>query len=169
MDTASQISTLLSWLPQYTQFSSILSSLSDENFIYAIIPISICVVGVHLMFKHFFSLIWFSMKFCLALVLYIQIRGVVVTFIEKDPLSIEYRLFGIPSGTLEYTKSIGIGIIKARVFSTLMAARPNWFLFLGNIIRPVEDISPENEKFRGEKEEHTDESWSGFIRGKFMN
>ena len=121
------------------------------------------------MFKHLFSLIWFSMNFFLALVLYVQVRGVITTFIEKDPLSIEYRLFGIPTGTLSYTQSIGIGIIKARVFSTLMAARPNWFSFLDNIIRPVEDISPENDKFRGEKEEYMDESWSEFIRGKFVN
>jgi len=166
--TVSQTMTLLSWVPQYTQVLAMLSSISTENFVYALIPILICVVGVHLMFKHFFSLVWLSTKVFLALVLYIQIRDVVATVLEKDPLSIEYRLFGLPTGTLEYTRSIGVGVIKARVLSTLM--NMGWFaMFMGKITQPVEDIPLGNENARGENDEPSYGSWLAFIQDSFVH
>ena len=162
-DTVSQTVSFLSWLPQQTQVFSKLSSISDDYFVHAVIPIAICAVGVHLMFKHLFCMLWFCAKIFWSLLLYVQIRDVVVTFIEKDPLSIEYRLFGIPSGTLEFTKSLGVEVIKTRVLSALIVVCPGWFLLVkDNVTQPVEDVPP------GNKEESSHDSWLTSMQNGFI-
>ena len=149
-------------MDQQTQVFSMLSSISDDYFTHAVIPVAVCVVAIHFMFKHLFSMLWFSAKLVLSLLLYVQIRDVVLTFIEKDPLSIEYKLFGMPSGTLEFTKSIGVEVMKARVFSTMMMICPDWFaLLMKNTNRPIEDIPPGN----GEASSY--DTWLELIQDSF--
>jgi hypothetical protein len=43
---------------------------------------------------------------------YVQIRDVVASFVGQDPSSIASSVFGIPSGTLELTRSLAMELVK---------------------------------------------------------
>ena len=125
--TSTAAAAMLSWPIQYMQMQSMLSSISVDYWGYAVVPIVICVVSVHLIFRHFFKIIWISFKFLLSLLLYVQVRDVVSSFVGTDLLSFDSSLFGLPSGTIQTSKSIGIHLVKTRVIANLVAVCPNCF------------------------------------------
>ena len=147
---------MLSWPIQYMQMQSMLSSISVDYWGYAVVPIVICVVSVHLIFRHFFKIIWFSFKLVLSLLLYVQVRDVVSSFVGTDLLSFDSSLFGLPSGTIEISKSIGMNLVKTRVIANLVAVCPTCFPpptpdpIQDPIQPPVDDTASKNWWYRFE-------------------
>ena len=135
--TSTAAAAMLSWPIQYMQIQSMLSSISIDYWGYAVVPIVVCVVSVHLIFWHFFQIIWFSFKFLLSLLLYVQVRDVVSSCVGTDLLSLDSSFFGLPSGTIQTSKSIGIHLVKTRVIANLVAVCPTCFL------TPAPDPIPE--------------------------
>ena len=129
MDTITSTATaaMLSWPIHYTQIQSMLSSISIDHWGYAVVPILLCVVSVHLIFRHFFKLIWFSFKFLLSLLLYVQVRDVVSSFVGTDLLSLDSSFLGLPSGTIQTSKSVVIYLVKTRVIDNLASICPTCF------------------------------------------
>jgi hypothetical protein len=110
-----------------SQVQSMLLSISNDHLVYTAVPILLCITGIHLIFRHFFSIAWFSVKLLISLLIYVHIRDCFYTFIGPDIFSIESSVFGVPSGTLQLTTSIGLQLVKARMMSTLLTVCPTCF------------------------------------------
>jgi hypothetical protein len=133
---------IFSLIAPFTQIESMLSSISNDYWLYASIPITVCVIMVHFICRHFFSIAWLSVKIFISLLVYVQIRDVVASFVGQDPLSIESSVFGIPSGTLELTRSLAMGLVKSRIYSTVLASCP---ACLPKPVPPVQEPYPVQE------------------------
>jgi hypothetical protein len=129
MDTGgtASVAAMLWWPRQYMHVQSMLFSISNDNWVYAAVPIVACLVLVHLLFRHLFSIAWLSFKMFLSLLLYVQFRDLIASFVGQDPLSIEHSVLGIPSGTIQLTKSIGMQLVKTRLLANLVAVCPSCF------------------------------------------
>jgi len=110
-----------------SQVQSMLLSISNDHLVYTAVPILLCITGIHLIFRHFFSIAWFSVKLFISLLIYVHIRDCFYTFIGPDIFSIESSVFGVPSGTLQLTTSIGLQLVKARMISTILTVCPTCF------------------------------------------
>ena len=150
---------MFSLIPPYTQIESMLLSISNDYWLYASIPIMVCVIIVHFICRHFISIVWLSVKIFISLLVYVQIRDVVASFVGQDPLSIESSVFGIPSGTLELTRSVAMGLVKSRIYSIVLASCP---ACLPKPVPPVEEPYPvqEDESLPLQEDDKTTElSW----------
>ena len=98
---------------------SMLLSISNDHLVYTAIPIMFCMAEIHLIFEHFFSIAWFSVKLLISLLIYVQIRDNISKFLGPDPYSVESSIFGVPPGTLQLSASIGFHLVKARILSTI--------------------------------------------------
>ena len=153
------VASIVSLIPPYTQIESMLLSISNDSWLYASIPIMVCVIIVHFICRHFISIVWLSVKIFISLLVYVQIRDVVASFVGQDPLSIESSVFGIPSGTLELTRSLAMGLVKSRIYSTVLASCP---ACLPKPVPPVEEPYPvqEDESLPLQEDDKTTElSW----------
>jgi len=110
-----------------SQVQSMLLSISNDHLVYTAVPILLCITGIHLIFRHFFSIAWFSVKLLISLLIYVQIRDYISKFIGPDIFSVESSVFGVPSGTLQLTASIGLQLVKARMISTILTVCPTCF------------------------------------------
>ena len=99
----------------------------DLWFFYTAIPLVMCLIGVHLIFKHFLTFVWWSVKILLAGVIYLHVRDAISPYIVTDPLSIESTLLGVPAGTIKLAASIGFDLVKTRSLVAVAAACPNCF------------------------------------------
>jgi len=90
-------------------------------------PLVMCLIGVHLFFRHFLTFMWWSVKMLLAGVLYLHTRELIHSYIGTDTLSIESTLLGVPTGTIKLAASVGFGIAKARIMVAVAAACPSLF------------------------------------------
>ena len=137
---------MFSWPLQYMQIQSMLFSISSDYWGYAVVPIVLCALSVHLIFRHFFTISWLLFKFLLSLLLYVQVRDVVASVVDKNTLSLNSSLFGFPSGTIQTSKSIGMHLVKAHVISNLAALCPTCFPppTADPISPPKDDTLPQN-------------------------
>jgi len=157
---------------QYMQIQSMLFSITQDNWVYAAVPIVMCGMMVHLLFRHFFSIAWFSFKIFISLLVYVQFRDVVASFIGQDPLSIEQSVFGIPPGTIELTKLIGIHLVKTRILANLAVVCPSCLKYpIPQAVKYEEtqhkngDSETENESSDSEtKNESGDSNWIDMVR-----
>jgi hypothetical protein len=91
----------------------------------AAMPPIVCLLGVHLFFRHIFTVLWFSVKVVLAGIVYMHIRTLVST--SPLPYSFESIIFGVPTGTLQSPLTIGFQIIQAKALIAIAAACPKCF------------------------------------------
>jgi hypothetical protein len=64
-------------------------------------------------------------------------------FIGPDLFSVESSVFGVPSGTLQLTTSIGLQLVKARMISTILTMCPTCFIEVKKYLTPpVKEESP---------------------------
>ena len=124
------------------QIQSMILSIPHDQMVYAIVPIIICLAGIHLIFRNFFTITWFSFKIFLSLLVYVQIRDVISSYIGQNTASFEYTTFGVPPGTIEMTASIGMELIKARVISTILSICPTCFIGLNAHQEPEVPVEP---------------------------
>ena len=111
---------MLGCIPQYER---LVGQLPSEFWLFTVIPLAVCLFGVHLFFRHFVTIAWFSVKLCVAVLVYLQIRNAVTSALETStPWAIESALFGVPSGTLNTAASLGFSIIKAKGITILREA-----------------------------------------------
>jgi hypothetical protein len=76
-----------------------------------------CIVGVNLFFRHTLTIMWFSCKLLISVMVYFQVRDVIHTSIGTDPLGIQSALFGSNIATVEMSMSILNDLIKSKIFS----------------------------------------------------
>ena len=144
---------------------SMLLSIPNDQIIYAAVPIMVCLAGIHLIFRFFFAITWFSFKIFLALLVYVQIRDVVSSYIGQNISSFQYITFGVPPGTFELTASIGMQVIKARVISTMLTICPTCFVGLHAQHEPVVPVVPVVPVNPLQEEEDTSMfSWIDWVR-----
>lgn len=128
------------------QLQSMIQSISNDQIVYAAVPMIICLAGIHLIFRNFFTITWFSFKKILSLLVYVQIRDVISSYIGQNTASFEYTTFGVPSGTIEMTASIGMELVKARVISTILGICPTCFIGLNAHQEPEVPVEPPQEE-----------------------
>jgi len=128
------------------QIQSMLLSVSNDQMAIAIIPIIICLAGIHLIFRNFFTITWFSFKIVLSLLVYVQIRDVVSSYISSNVESFEYKTFGIPTGTIEMTANLGLQIVKSHVLSTISSICPTCFVGFNAHQEPEVPVEPLQEE-----------------------
>jgi hypothetical protein len=102
-----------------------------------------------------------------------QFRDLIASFVGQDPLSIEHSVLGIPSGTIQLTKSIGMQLVKTRLLANLVAVCPSCFPeLLEDPIPPTDDGLPnktEDEKSQRQGDSVDEEhvllfSWVDMVR-----
>ena len=112
-----RMESILEWIP----FSEILHP--SEFWLFTVVPLAMCLLGVHIFFRHFVTIAWFSVKFCVAGLVYLQIRDVVTSAVHVNTQwSIESALFGVPAGTLNTAVVLGFNILKSKCLFTLREA-----------------------------------------------
>ena len=139
MNSLSVYASLL--LPQVQ--SSILS-ISNDHILFAAVPMIFCLVGIHLIFRNFFTITWFSFKIFLSLLVYVQIRDVVSSYVSPHVASFEYKTFGVPPGTMEMTAKLGMQVVKSHVLSTISSICPTCFVAQKEPEVPVEPMQEED-------------------------
>ena len=111
------VQVMLGCMPQYIR------QMPNEFLIFTVIPLAACLLGVHLFFRHFVTIVWFTVKLFVAVLIYLQIREVMVSTIQTSTnWSLESALFGLPQGTLNTAASLGFKIIKSNFIFTLRDA-----------------------------------------------
>ena len=138
------------------QVQSMLLSISNDQMLYAVVPIIICLAGIHLIFRNFFTITWFSFKIFLSLIVYVQIRDLFSFYVGQNLSSFEYKTFGIPPGTIELTMSIGMRVLKARVISTMLDICPSCLIGLNVHQEPPDEPL--------EEEDTKTISWANWVR-----
>ena len=124
------------------QVQSMILSISNDQIVFAAVPIIICLAGIHLIFRNFFTITWFSFKKNLSLLVYVQIRDLVSSYIGSNIESFEYKTFGIPPGTIEMTASLGMQIVKSHVLSTISSICPTCFVGYNAHQEPEVPVEP---------------------------
>ena len=95
----------------------------NEFWLFTVVPLAVCLFGVHVFFRHFVTIAWFSAKLCVAGLVYLQIRDVVTNAVRTNTQwSLESALFGVPSGTLHTAAALGFKIVKAKCLVALSEA-----------------------------------------------
>jgi len=113
-----------SWLHD-TNLSGVLST-TPEFLLQTAIPLVLCVVLVHLFFRHFMSIAWLSVKSLIAAVVYIHVRGLVTSYAQSsDAFCLESTVFGLPPGSINIAASLGFRVIRSRVFAAISATCPS--------------------------------------------
>jgi len=103
---------VLEWVPMDKR---LFTQVPSEFWFYTVVPLAVCLFSVHIFFKHFVTIAWFSVKLCVAVLVYLQIRNAVTSVLETSPpWSIESAVFGVPPGTLNAAAMLGFSIIKSR-------------------------------------------------------
>jgi hypothetical protein len=115
------------WIPYVSRVLQQLTSTQDDWWVYTIIPVMVCLIGVNLFFRHFVAITWFSVKVLISVVVYSNIRYTFVETIGSNPLPIDSNLFGLATGTFEFSRSLGLQIAKSRAFAALEATCPICF------------------------------------------
>jgi len=105
--TATSMNEAFEWLPL------------DEHLIgpwtFTVVPIAVCLLGVHLFFRHFVTIMWFSVKLLVAILVYLQLRVIVSSFLQTSrPWSLEETLFNLPTGTINTASVLGFRILKTK-------------------------------------------------------
>jgi hypothetical protein len=136
--------TVASFFPDTERVLGLLIQPPDNLWGYTAIPLLLCLVGVHLFFKNFFRVAWFSIKALVAVGVYLHIRELIWGYLGKDPLKIESTIFGVPVGTLEATRLIGTEIAKKYILTGIATVCPNCF---PERPPPVENIVPEDDSW----------------------
>ena len=81
-----------------------------------VVPLAVCLLGVHLCFRHFVSIAWFSVKFILAIVVYLQIQDIVSSFMQtSNPWSTVETFCSLPIGIINTASVLGFRIIKTKI------------------------------------------------------
>jgi len=118
---------VLSWLPQTT--GSILSWLPHNwvelGWCVSFGPPALCLLGVHLLFRNIFTILFFSVKVVISLIVYMHIRTLVSTAVH--PYSFESVIFGVPAGTLHAPLTVGLQIIQAKTLIAVTSICPRCF------------------------------------------
>ena len=128
------------------QIQSMLLSVSNDQMAIAIIPIIICLAGIHLIFRNFFTITWFSFKIFLSLLVYVQIRDVVSSYVGSNIASFEYKTFGIPPGTIDMTKKLAMQVVKSQILSTISSICPTCFVEFTANQEPEVPVEPLQEE-----------------------
>jgi hypothetical protein len=70
----------------------------------------ICLLCVHLCFRHVFTLMWLSTKIVVAGIVFLQVRDFVLSQVD---------VFGVPPGTVDGTASICLRVLQAWALTTV--------------------------------------------------
>jgi hypothetical protein len=101
------------WLTQNMSLTTLQWGLST------VLPLA-CLFAVHIISRHFFSIIWFAAKLLLAGLVYIHIRDLMETSLESvmttESMSM---LFGIP------TESVGFGLVRMQARRAIAGICPS--------------------------------------------
>ena len=111
---------MLACIPQYER---LVVQLPSEFWLFTVVPLAVCLLAVHMFFRHFVTIAWFSVKLCVAALVYLQIRDVMTSAVQTNTQwSIESALFGVPPGTLNTAVMLGFNILKSKSLFTLKEA-----------------------------------------------
>jgi hypothetical protein len=105
--------------PNY--IASMLSLLTYQWYLSAVVPIAICFVLVHVFFRHIIAVLWFSLKIALAVGMYLQFKEVIDHSIGPDPFGIDAGVLGCTIGTLAFQSNVMKKILHGN--SLLLLAR----------------------------------------------
>jgi hypothetical protein len=118
---------LRAWISR-TDFGWLLTTPTTDLWWYTGVPVVLCFIAVTLFFRHITTVIWFSVKLSMALVVYLQVRGIIASSIEgDDPLSIEATVLGIPPGTIANASSSAVQLVATHAIGILTTACPSCF------------------------------------------
>ena len=113
------------WIPH---IGGVLHQLAkDDWWVYTIVPIMVCLIGVNLFFRHFVSITWFLVKLLISVIIYANVRDIFIETIGNNPLHIDSNLLGLAAGSFEFSRALGVHIVKSRAFAALEAACPICF------------------------------------------
>jgi hypothetical protein len=115
------------WIPHVGGVLHQLTLAKDDWWVYTIVPVMVCLIGVNLFFRHFVAITWFSVKLLISVIVYANIRDIFTETIGNNPLHIDSNLLGLAAGTFEFSRSLGMQIVKSRAFTALEAACPICF------------------------------------------
>ena len=111
------VQVMLGCMPQYVR------QIPNEFLVFTVIPLAMCLFGVHIFFRHFVTIMWFTVKLCVAVIIYLQIRELMTSTLQTSTnWSLEYSIFGVPHGTLNTAASLGFKIIKSKFIFTVREA-----------------------------------------------
>lgn len=111
------------WFPTAPEVLSLLTSHPDL-WMYTALPLVASILGVNLFFRHFRWFVWTAVKAGMAVMVYTQVRGVMLSHLGPDPLNLESAVFGVPAGTLYLSASLGLHVAKTRAAAALASACP---------------------------------------------
>jgi len=101
--------------------------ISPEWCLYSVAPFVLCLLAVHFLFRNIFSLIWFSVKGALAMIVFVHIRQLVVEYMEVDPVSVGSTFFGVSTETLQLTTYLALRLLKHKTTSVVKQICPSCF------------------------------------------
>jgi hypothetical protein len=117
-----------------------------------VVPLLGVVIGVNLFFRHAISVLWFTVKLLISVMIYTHIKEVLHTSIGSDPM--ESMLLGITNGTLQMSQMMGREIMKSQLAAFTTAIYPNLFPDVGEQEEVHEETSIDEE----------DISWINWVR-----
>jgi hypothetical protein len=101
--------------------------ISQDWCLYSALPFVLCLLAVHLFFRNIFSLIWFSVKGVLAMIVFIHIRQLVAEYMEEDLGSMNMTFFGVSTETLQITTYFALRLLKTKTTSVVKQICPSCF------------------------------------------
>jgi hypothetical protein len=102
-------------------------------------PMALCLLGVHLVFRNIFTILWFSFKFLIAGIVYMHIRTLMAWTVH--PFSFESLIFGNSIGSSYTLLSPGIQILCEKIVLIVSSVCPRCFAVV-NIPPPTSPSSP---------------------------
>ena len=88
-------------------------------------PPALCLVGIHIIFRNIFTIMWFSVKVVIAGIVYMHIKTLVSSAVL--PYSFESVVFGIPPGTLQAPLDVAFQIFCAKSLLVVSSICPRCF------------------------------------------
>ena len=151
-------SVFTAWLHDTDLIAMLLST--TQHWWTTMVPLLLCVVAVHLVFRHAVTLVWFTLKLVIAVGVYVEVKHFVESSVGIDSFRLQALVFGMAGGAMEMSRTIGSDLLKQRAMLLLSSACPSCFPWA----EPGPEPEPEPEPVATPEPEEVDTSWISWIR-----